>query len=66
MAAKHTLHVALTEPLVQHVRDQVAAGRYVNASEAVRRALLLLIEQEEPRVDRTSSGHKGTLAHPHG
>ncbi len=52
MPARHTLHVALTEPLVLHVRSQVAAGRYENASEAVRRALQLLIEQEATVAER--------------
>ena len=54
MAARHTLHVALTEPLVRHVRDQVAAGRYRTASEVLREALQLLVardvEQERARL----------------
>ncbi len=47
MAAKHTLHVALTEPLVQHVRDQIATGRYATASEVLRDALRLLMERDK-------------------
>ena len=38
MAAKHTVHVALTEPLVEHDRDQIATGRYATASEACQSA----------------------------
>ena len=49
MAAKHTLHVALTEPLVRHVREQIATGRYATASEVLRDALRLLIEREDGR-----------------
>ena len=52
MAARHTLHVALTEPLVQHVRDQVAAGRYANASAVLREALRLLMERDGSMRDR--------------
>ena len=52
MAARHTLHVALTEPLVQHVRDQVAAGRYANASAVLREALRLLVERDGSTRDR--------------
>jgi antitoxin ParD1/3/4 len=48
MAARHTLHVALTEPLVNYVGKQVASGRYATASEVVRAALRLL-EQSDPR-----------------
>lgn len=47
MAAQHTLHVALTEPLVRYVGTQVASGRYATASEVVRMALRLLIERDE-------------------
>ncbi len=47
MAAKHTLHVALTEPLVRHVRAQITSGRYATASEVVRDALRLLMERED-------------------
>lgn len=47
MAAQHTLHVALTEPLVRYVGGQVASGHYATASEVVRAALRLLIERDE-------------------
>ena len=47
MAAQHTLHVALTEPLVHYVGKQVASGRYATASEVVRAALRSLMEREE-------------------
>ncbi len=63
MAAKHTLHVALTEPLVRHVRDQVAAGRYRTASEVLREALQLLMardmeqERAHPQVIQQAVRH---------
>ena len=47
MAAQHTLHVALTEPLVRYVGKRVASGHYATASEVVRTALRLLIERDE-------------------
>ena len=47
MAAKHTLHVALTQPLVAFVEQQVASGRFATASEVVRAGLRLLIERGE-------------------
>jgi antitoxin ParD1/3/4 len=49
MAAKHTLHVALTEPLVSYVDQKVSAGHYATASEVVRAGLRLLIEQEDEK-----------------
>ena len=54
MAAKHTLHVALTEPLVRYVGGQVGSGRYATASEVVRTALRLLIERDEAAQNRPS------------
>lgn len=45
MPAKHTLHVALTEPLKHFVHDQIASGRYATASEVVRAALQALNER---------------------
>jgi antitoxin ParD1/3/4 len=46
MPAQHTLHVALTGPLVKYVAEQVSSGRYATASEVVRAALRLLIERD--------------------
>jgi antitoxin ParD1/3/4 len=46
MAAKHSRHVALTEPLARFVDRQVAGGRYASASEVVRAALRLLERDE--------------------
>ncbi len=43
MPAQHTLHVALTEPLLKYISEQVASGRYATASEVVRASLRLLI-----------------------
>jgi Arc/MetJ-type ribon-helix-helix transcriptional regulator len=41
MPAHHTLHVALTAPLVDYVRKQVSEGQYPNPSQVVRAALEL-------------------------
>ena len=49
MAAKHSLHVALTEPLARYVADRVASGEYATASEVVRSGLRLLIERDLAR-----------------
>lgn len=46
MPAKHTLHVALTDPLVRYVRGRVADGHHPSASHVVRLALELLIDRE--------------------
>ncbi|MBP0493416.1 type II toxin-antitoxin system ParD family antitoxin [Roseomonas indoligenes] len=52
MPAQHTLHVALTEPLVRYINEQVASGRYVTASEVVRASLRLLIERDAAEARR--------------
>ena len=62
MAARHTFHVALTESLVQHVRDQIGAGRYSTASELLREALRLMIERDTER-DRDNSSVQQSPAH---
>lgn len=54
MAAKHSRHVALTEPLIAYVEDQVARGEYTSISEIVRTALRLLIERDEAKVHRAA------------
>ena len=50
MAAKHSRHIALTEPLITYVEAQVANGEYTSASEFVRAALRLLIERDEAKA----------------
>jgi antitoxin ParD1/3/4 len=55
MAAKHSRHVALTEPLTAFVDEQVAAGRYASASEVVRDALRLMMAREEDRARNRSA-----------
>lgn len=55
MAAKHALHVALTEPLVGYVGQQVASGQYATASEVVRAALRLLIERNNAGLRRVDA-----------
>ena len=46
MPAKHSMHVALTEPLVRYVRDKVAEGGHASASDVVRLALEAMIKRE--------------------
>ena len=55
MAAKHTLHVALTESLVGYVGRQIASGQYATASEVVRAALRLLIERDTAGMGRVDA-----------
>ena len=52
MAAKHSRHIALTEPLIAYVEAQVAKGEYTSISEIVRTALRLLIERDEAKILR--------------
>lgn len=52
MPAQHTLHVALTEPLVKYINEQVSSGRYATASEVVRASLRLLIERDAAKARR--------------
>ncbi len=52
MAAKHSRHIALTEPLIAYVEAQVAKGEYTCISEVVRTALRLLIERDEAKAFR--------------
>ncbi len=63
MAAKHTLHVALTEPLVRHVRDQVATGRYTTASAVIREALRLMIERDVEGQSGASKRQQSNVHH---
>jgi antitoxin ParD1/3/4 len=58
MPARHTLHVALTKPLVTYVAQQVMAGRYVSASAVVRAGLQLLIERNEAELPSLQSPDK--------
>ncbi len=43
------MHVSLTPKLERLVRERVESGLYNNASEVVREALRLLVEQDEVR-----------------
>lgn len=63
MPAKHTLHVALTEPIVRHVRREVESGHYATASEAVRQALELLIERDRLAAEARRGAGPGRGAH---
>lgn len=62
MPAKHTLHVALTEPLVRFVRDLVEAGHYPTASDVVRDGLRTLIERRG--TDRPANGRPSEAGIP--
>ena len=47
MRAEETRNVSLTAEMNSFIRDQVASGRYQNASEVVRSALRLLQDREQ-------------------
>lgn len=53
MPAKHTLHVALTEPLIRYVRELVAAGHHATASDVVRESLRAHRERHEAKFAET-------------
>jgi antitoxin ParD1/3/4 len=65
------MNVSLTPQLAKLVNDQVASGKYGSASEVVRAALRLLMEQESKRewlvrelqigLDASSRGESGPL-----
>ena len=46
MSSTPTRNVSLTVALETYLREQVASGRYANASKVVRASLRLLIEQD--------------------
>ena len=55
MPADQTRNVSLTAELNAFIRSQVASGQYQNASEVVRAALRLLVQQagrDEPKAPR--------------
>jgi antitoxin ParD1/3/4 len=57
MPADQTRNVSLTAELNAFIRNQVASGQYQNASEVVRAALRLLVQQaerNEPKAPRSS------------
>lgn len=55
MAAKHSRHIALTEPLIAYVEAKVARGEYTCISEVVRTALRQMIEREVAKVVSVSA-----------
>ncbi|WP_342167279.1 type II toxin-antitoxin system ParD family antitoxin [Methylobacterium sp. SD21] len=55
MAAKHSRHIALTEPLIAYVEAQVAKGEYTCISEVVRTALRQMIERNEAKATRRAA-----------
>lgn len=63
MRAEETRNVSLTAEMNSFIREQVASGRYQNASEVVRTALRLLqdreqgVERREPPVAETGAKH---------
>jgi antitoxin ParD1/3/4 len=57
MHADQTRNVSLTAELNAFIRNQVASGQYQNASEVVRAALRLLVQQaggDETKAPRSS------------
>ena len=57
MPAKHSLHVALTDPLVRYVRGRVADGVSPSASDVVRLALETLIDRERREATDAAPPH---------
>jgi antitoxin ParD1/3/4 len=62
MAAKHSRHIALTEPLIAFVEDQVARGQYTSVSEVVRTALRHMIERESAKAVRSAVAPASAMA----
>ncbi len=60
MAAKHSRHIALTEPLIAYVEAQVAKGEYTCISEVVRTALRQMIKREGAKATRGAASHEAT------
>jgi antitoxin ParD1/3/4 len=60
MAAKHSRHIALTEPLIAYVEAQVAKGEYTCISEIVRTALRQMIERDEAKAARGLTSPEAT------
>ena len=50
MPSEQTRNVSLTAELNAFIRAQVASGHYQNASEVVRAALRLLVQQADPQT----------------
>ena len=65
MPAKHTLHVALTEPLVRYVRGRVTDGASPSVSGVVRLAIEALIEREGRLLDEAASSAPGARKADH-
>ncbi len=52
MPARHSRHIALTDPLAKYVDEQVGRGDYLSASDLVRTAIRLLMAQKsKPPAD---------------
>jgi antitoxin ParD1/3/4 len=64
MPSEQTRNVSLTAELNAFIRGQVASGQYQNASEVVRAALRLLVQQveksERKRPALKEGGHDGS------
>lgn len=52
MPAKHSRHIALTEPLADWAEGQVTAGEYTSLSDLIRTAIRLLKERDEAKGRR--------------
>lgn len=61
MAAQHSRHIALTEPLIAYVEDQVARGEDTTVSEVVRAALRLMIERAGAKATRCTNAAASSM-----
>jgi antitoxin ParD1/3/4 len=62
MAAKHSRHIAPTEPLIAHVEDQLARGGYTSIREVVRTAFRHMIEREHATAARSAVAPASSVA----
>lgn len=57
MPAKHSRHIALTEPLAAWIDGQVSLGEYASTSDLIRVAVRMLRTHHETKdMQRTSPG----------
>lgn len=61
MTTEQTRNVSLTAEMNSFIREQVACGRYQNASEVVRAGLRLLQDRERAVGQETNQGNNQTI-----
>ena len=56
MSVDQSIHVSLTEPLMRYVRDKVADGEHLTASDVVRVALETLVARDRSEFGWVGQG----------